>query len=217
VAGLVSAWWLFPLGMIFWLIMVLAVARTPSLRISHQMQRRAPLAQRFQNYFDRVERVQVSVFNTLSSAPPRTRHALQPIQSEIDILVNEVHRLCQRMTALENYRLVSQSRSDLEVDLERIRTSLEATSDPVVQREYKESRRSLEERLVKLETVSNQLDRVEAQLMSVVSEMDGLVAEIIRLQALGAKDAANHVPALVRKVREMVTELKQFAQQAISV
>ena len=78
-AGLIAAWWLFPLGLLFWLVMVIAVARDPSLRISHQLHQREPLAQRFQRYFDRIERSQVGVFNSLSSAPARTRRALQPV------------------------------------------------------------------------------------------------------------------------------------------
>ena len=55
-AALVAAWWLLPLGLVLWLVMVVTVARDPSLRISHRMQSRAPLAPRFQRYFDRIER-----------------------------------------------------------------------------------------------------------------------------------------------------------------
>ena len=123
-AGLFSAWWLFFVGGFFWLVMVIAVTRDPSLRISHEMQRRAPLAQRFQRYFDRIERSQVSVFNSLASAPSQIRRVLRPIQSEIGMLTNQVHSLCERMTVLENYRLVSSSRADMQVDLQQIESKI---------------------------------------------------------------------------------------------
>ncbi len=69
-AGLVSAWWLFPAGLLIWLIMVVTITRDPALRINHEMQSRTPLAQRFQVYFNRVERAQIGVFNSLSSTIP---------------------------------------------------------------------------------------------------------------------------------------------------
>lgn len=216
-AGLVAAWWLFPLGILLWIVMVAVVARNPSLRFSHQMQKREPLAQRFQRYFDRIERAQVSVFNTLASAPPRTRRVFQPLRAELDALTDQVYRLCQRMTSLENYRLVSQSQADLEADLEHIDEALQGSTDPLVRREYEDSRKSLEQTLTKLTLVSTQLDRVEAQILSLASEMDSLVAEVIRLQAAGPENAARHVPELVERIREESAQLKQFEREAVEV
>jgi hypothetical protein len=71
---------------------------------------------------------------------------LQPVQAEIDVLTNQVYALCKRMTVLENYRLVSQSRSDLETDLQQIKAKINGTEDSLTQREYEESRQSLQER-----------------------------------------------------------------------
>lgn len=216
-AGLFSAWWLFPLGLLFWLIMVLAIARNPSLRFSHQLERREPLAQRFQQYVDRLERSQVGIFNSLSSAPARSRKVLQPVQAEIDRLVRQAYELCRRMTTLENYRLVTQSQSDLEGDLRHIEETLEDTEDDLVRREYEESRMSLQGRLDKLAVVSNQLDRVEAQLLSLVNEMDGVMTEVVRLQAMGAEAALGSVPALVERLRQQRRELEAFEQEAVRV
>jgi len=213
VAGLVAAWWLFPVGVLAWLVMVIAVARDPSLRISHAMQRRDPLAQRFQRYFDRIERAQVGVFNSLASAPPSTRRALQPIQAEIDGLTNQVYALIKRMTLLENYRLVVQSGADLQGDLEQIGATLTDTQDAVIRREYEESRHAIQERLARLESVSTLLDRVEAQLLSLSNEMDGMVTEVIRLQALGTQEATGYVPALASRVREQSVQLKVFERE----
>ncbi|MBN1977726.1 MAG: hypothetical protein JW918_10020 [Anaerolineae bacterium] len=216
-AGLFATWWLFPVGVLLWLIMVFAVSRDPSLRISHEMQRRAPLAQRFQRYFDRIERAQVGVFNSLSTAPAAVRRALQPVQTEIDVLANLAYALCKRMTVLENYRLVSQSRPDLEADLQQIETKINGAEDSLTRREYEESRRSFQERLSKLQAVSTQLDRVEAQLMSLANEMDGIVTEVIRLQAMGHEEAARFVPAVAGKLREQAAQLKTFEREAIAI
>ena len=213
-AGLVAAWWLFPIGLLLWLIMVIAIARDPSLRFNYEMQSRAPLAQRFQRYFDRIERAQLSVFNSLSSAPANTRRVLQPIRGELDALTAQAYSLCQRMTTLENYRLVSTSQSDLESDLAHINEVIEQTEDPLIRREYQESRVSFQERLDKLKQVSIQLERVEAQLLSLANDMDSIVTEVIRLQAIGSRDASRHVPKLVKKLRAQATELRAFEREA---
>lgn len=212
-AGLVAAWWLFPLGLVLWLIMVLAVARDPSLRISHQMQTREPLAQRFQTYFDRIERAQVSVFNSLASAPSNTRRVLQPVQDQLDALTSQAYALCQRMTALENYRLVQQSSSNLQSDLARTNDAIDNATDQLVKEQYEESRRSLLERLAKQNIVSSELERVEAQLLSLASELDGVVTEVVRLQAVGANSASDRVPALVDKLHQESKDLQAFADQ----
>ena len=54
-ALLFSAWWLFPLGILFWLIMVYNVASDPLLNMNYDMQQREPLAPRFQTHFDHLE------------------------------------------------------------------------------------------------------------------------------------------------------------------
>lgn len=216
-AGLVSAWWLFPIGLLFWVLMVFNVARDPSLRISHEMQRREGLAQRFQRRFDRLERAQVSIFNSVASAPPRLQRILQPVQDEVKRVVDEAHALCRRMTTLENYRLVTQSQTDLEGELRELDEVIANSEDVLTREEYEESRRSLKRRGEKLELVSTQLDRVEAQLVSLSNEMETVLTEVVRLQAMGAEDAERHVPSVVEGLREEARQLERFDQEAVQV
>ncbi|MGD8791381.1 MAG: hypothetical protein PVF47_02425 [Anaerolineae bacterium] len=216
-AGLVAAWWLFPLGLLLWLGMVVAVSRDPSLRFSHEMHSREPMAQRFQRYFDRIERAQVSIFNSLASAPGRTRKVLQPVQEELEALTAQTYRLCQRMTALENYRLVSESTTNLQADLQQITAAIDNATDARVKEEYENSRRALVERIAKLRLVASDLDQVEAQLLGLANELDGVVTEVIRLQAAGPDDAERGVPALVEKLREQSAQLARSEETAIEV
>jgi hypothetical protein len=216
-AGLVAAWWLFPLGLLLWLVMVVAVSRDPSLRISHEMHRREPIAQRFQRYFDRIERAQVSVFNSLASAPGRPRKALRPVQDELEALTDQAYGLCRRMTSLENYRLVSESTSNLQANLQQIDEAIGKVGDPQIKQQYEDSRRALLERIARLKLVASDLDRVEAQLLGLTNEMDGVVTEVIRLQASGPDDAERQVPTLVSRLRERSEELKQSEREAAEV
>ena len=216
-AGLISAWWLFPLGLLCWLIMVANVARDPSLRISHEMQRRKPLAQRFQKRFDRLERLQVSIFNSLASAPPTVQRALRPIQDEIKHVIDEAYALCRRMTTLENYRLVTQSESDLQEELNELDAIIEASDDTLTRQEYEESRRALRRRAEKLAMVSTQLDRLEAQLVSLSNEMESVMTEVVRLQGMGTEEAEGHIYDLVANLRKEVAELQALEHVVVGL
>jgi hypothetical protein len=216
-SGLVAAWWLLPVGLAFWLIMVVRVSSDASLRLTYRMQSREPLAQRYQAYFDRVERTQLSVFNNLAAASPRTRRVLTPIQETVDALAAQVYSLCQRMTTLENYRLVTESGRDLGADLARIDSAMQRTSDAIIRQEYESSRQSIEERLAKLRSVSVLLDRVEAQLMGLTNELDGVMSEVIRLHAMAPDDAARHVPELRQRLQEQSEQILAFEREAIQV
>jgi hypothetical protein len=214
-AGLISAWWLFPLGLVFWMIMVTMVARDPALRLNFETGRRSSLARRFQPYFDRVERARVSVFNSLAHAPAEVRRAMQPVQKEMEALVDRTYGLCHRMTSLDNYRMVAESQSNLEGDLRRIEEAIEQAQDPLVRKEYQESRRTLQARLADQRAIVGQMDRVEAQLLSVATEMDRIVADVLRLQAVGGQEARRRPAQLVRRLRAQQAELTRFEQEAL--
>jgi DNA repair ATPase RecN len=213
-AGLVAAWWLFPVGLLFWGVMIFNVARDQALRLNYELQQRAPLAQRFQRYFDRIQRAQVNIYNALATAPASVQRNLQPVRSEVDALTNAAYTLCQRMTTLENYRLVSQSRADINSDLQHIEDAIARTEEPNVRREYEESRQALQERLTKLQTIVTQLERVEAQLLALANDMDSVTAEVIRVQAAGASQSAVYAPELARRLRQQIAQLQAFQQDA---
>ncbi len=213
-AGLISAWWLFPVGLLLWGVMVFNVTRDQSLQLNYTMQQRTPLAPRFQRYFDRIERAQVGIFNTLAAAPPALRRVLQPVRDEVDALTQKVYALCLRMTALENYRVVSQSHTDLSGDLHHIDEAIARTEDSRVRRDYEDSRQALQERLAKLQAAATQLDRVEAQLMALANMMDGVITEVVRLQAAGPESAAAFVPELTTRLRQETAQLTVFEQEA---
>jgi len=187
--------------------MVLTVSRDPALRFNALMQQRNPVARRFQTYFDRIERTQVGVFNALASAPSRTRRVLEPVQAEVDSLTEMAYDLSQRMTSLENRRVVSQSAADLATDLAGLERYIEETEDPTLRQDYIASRRALQERLSKLEDVERQLDHVEAQLLGLANEIEGVLTEVVRLQASGADVAGTQVSGLVARLQRQSVQL----------
>jgi hypothetical protein len=216
-AGLIAAWWLFPLGLVLWLAMVVTASRDASLQFNYRMQSRDPLAQRFQQYFDRIQRVQLRVYNARSSAPAGSKHVLEPVQEHVDALTGQVYSLCQRMTTLENHRVVTAAQRDLEGDLARIDAALKRTTDAAIRREYESSRESIQERLDRQHKVSVLLDRVEAQLLGLANELDGVVTEVVRLQAMVPDNASRHVSRLVNNLQQQSAEIRAFEREVVRI
>jgi len=214
-AGLCAAWWLLPVGLILWGMMVLSIARQPALRVGHAMESRTPLAPRFQSKFDRIERVQVNLYNTSMAADTTIQRALQPVLSQIDALIEQVYRLCQRVSALENYRVVSEAKEDLEVEWVKLSEQANRAADPIAQREYAQSVSALEARLAKHRQVAAYLDRVDAQLTGLAGNLEGLQAEILSFQALGAASLREQRSRLVEAVRQEDRQLEAFAREGM--
>ena len=214
-AGLLAAWWLFPLGLLLWIVMVARIATDPSLRFNYDMQARTgTLSTRFQKLYDKVVRSQMRISTSLVSASGRTRRALAPVQTEVEALTNQVYTACHQMTAPENYLKVSQMSTDLEGERALLTMSLDGIADPVVKREKQEALHALDSNLQKNKKIAAMLDRMEAQLSSLVNVLDAALADVIRLQALGGAQAEKQVAPLLQQLRDQAAQLKAFEEEA---
>jgi len=214
-AGLIAAWWLFPLGLVFWLVMMARIANDRTIRLDYDMQARSEtLSTRFQALYNQVVRSQMRIFNSLMSASGSTKRALEPVQAEIETLTGRVYALCRQMTGPENYVKVSKMNSDLEGERALLTLSMDNVTDTLVKKEKEEALHTLDERMKKIKQVSTLIDRVEAQLSGVATTMDSILADIIRLQALGGAQAEKEAPEIIRQIRVQTEQVDDFAKEA---
>jgi hypothetical protein len=217
-AGLIAAWWLFPLGLLVWLIMVWRIASDRRIRLDYDMTARSgTLSTRFQDLYAKVVRSQMRIFNSLMSAGGRTKLALDPVQGALEILTDRVYALCRQMTGPENFLKVSRMNTDLDGEQALLKLAIESATDPVVKREKQEALDALGDRMKKLKKVSTLIDRVEAQLASLATEMDAILADIVRLQALGAAQAEKEAPEIVRQIRVRAAQVEEFTKEAANL
>ncbi len=210
-AGLCSAWWLTPVGLVFWLIMVIAVARDPGLQMTFSRQSREPLAQRFQNRFDRLDRARISIFNSLQGVSPAFRRNIQPVQDTLDELTEHAYQLCLNMTALENNFSVQQlAASSFDEDIISMQKNIAAASNDDEKKEFEEALRSLQARKTQMKSVGTLLSRFEAQLTGTNNAVDSVVTSIASLKGRDAKQVAAKVPVLLQALQTEQAELKQF-------
>jgi len=210
-AGLCSAWWLAPIGILLWLVMVIVIARDPGVQITFTRQSREPLAQRFQNRFDKLDRARISIFNTLQRANNHAlRRAIEPIQSALDDLVEHAYQLSLQMTALDNNFSVQQISSKFDDDIAEMQKNLQQADNPTDRKEFEQTLESLKERKGQLKSVGTLLSRFEAQLTGTNNAIDGVVTGIVSLQGRSAKGVEEKVPALLKVIGTEQDELKQF-------
>jgi hypothetical protein len=214
-AGLFAAWWLFPLGLVFWIVMVAQIANDRFVRTDYDMQARSgTLSPRFQQLYEQVIHSQMRIFNSLMSASGSTKRALEPVQSEIQSLTSHVYTLCRQMTGPENYVKVSTTNTDLPGQRALLTLGIGNATDDLIKKEKQEALRALDDRMKKIQQVSTLLDRVEAQIGSLASTLDSILADIVRLQAMGSAQAEKEAPEIIQQIRAQVKQLDSFAEEA---
>jgi len=204
-AGLCAAWWLFPLGILIWTIMVFNIARDPSLQITYQIKSRKPLAPRFETKFDQIESWQVKLYNITIS-----------VQIEVNKLTTKVHDLCWRNSALENYRQVQNQKEDLEAEWVTLNQEIEKTSDLLIRKSLVQSLGNIETRMKRHQQITMLLEQVEAQMVNVEKILENIVTEILQLQALGLDAIEKDRGRLIEKLRRISKQMDQFEESQLT-
>lgn len=212
-AALCSAWWLLPVGLALWLVMIIAIARSPELQLSHKLEARAALSPRFQARFNRLERVQINLYNALQGAAPAIRRILQPLQDDISLLVEQAHALCLRASTLDHYRQTSESGQDLEAEWVRLSAEIEKAQDQRLRNQYQGALQSLEKRLAQRKEIQARLEAVEAVLTASTSDLEAITSELLSLQALGQNQVRAELPRLRAAVKEEQRQLQSISTE----
>jgi hypothetical protein len=213
-AAMCAAWWLLPVSFVLYGLMVLSVVRDPSIQFQHKVFSRRPLARRFVKPFERIERVQVRLFNTLSNSGRDVQRALREVQQAVDDLVEQSYGVCLRMSGLENHRLMVEHNIDFEFELSEIERKIQGEEDALVRQDYEEVKTTLERRAGDLRSLIHLLDRVEAQLAVISNTIASVYTEILRLEALGVEEIQAESPELVAQIRKETQELLSFEREA---
>lgn len=212
-AGLCSAWWLAPAGLVLWFIMVMMIARDPGLQMRFTRQSREPLAQRFQNRFDRLDRARISIFNSLQGVSPAFRRNIQPVQDALDELVEHAYQLCLNMTALDNDLAVQQLANKFDADIEAMQKNIASAANDNEKKEFEEALKSLQMRKAQLKSVSTLLSRFEAQLTGTNNAVDGVVTGIASLKGRDPAQVVAKVAPLLQALQTEQAELQQFDEE----
>lgn len=211
VSGLLAAWWLCPVGVALWAFIFLRILFDPSLRLNKVISKRVGLTQRFQTPFNRVQKIQVQIYNTIFASPSGTRRSLHPLQTAVNQLMDLLFQQCTRMTPLENLRITSTPEASLNQNIEKINVQIETASDPVTRQNLEESRQSMQARLQQVIDIRQKLDRFDTQLIGLENDLQSILTETVKLQASHPQNANQEVRVLLEKVKNEIEQLRSFS------
>jgi hypothetical protein len=214
VAGLCSAWWLAPVGLVFWIVMVFMIARDPGLQMTFTRQNRQPLATRFQTRFDRLDKARLSIFNAVSrSNSQELQKQIEPVQTALDELTEHAYQLCLRLTALDNNSVVQKLTSNLDNNIADMQKKISEASDDAARKEYEDTLHSLQAQQTQQKTISALLSHFETLLTGTDSVVDNVVTAVVSLQGQDPKQAGDKIPAILQSIQNEQNELKQFDEE----
>jgi chromosome segregation ATPase len=212
-AGLIAAWWLFPIGLALWGFMVWGVATHPVTQLESVQPERPTAVPRFQSSLDRIEDSQRQVLNAIGATKNPIRQALTPLQTEVNGLVDKCHAVAQRAIPLETQRQArAKMDSSLESEIATLDQQLAQFTDDGIKKVLEKSRASLQSQLDKRNVLTAQLDHVEAQLNGVATVLERAAVEIARLQKLAGNTAATRIGELTTEVRQQSTALAELGK-----
>ncbi|PKN99829.1 MAG: hypothetical protein CVU43_14695 [Chloroflexi bacterium HGW-Chloroflexi-5] len=209
-AGLISAWWLFPAGLVLWLIMVIVVARDPGLQISFTRQSRQPLAMRFQARFNRIDRARMTIFNLSGQSSQSFKLLIDPIEEKLDDLVEQVYQISLRMSALDNAYAIQKISNNFDNEISNLEKQILTTTDPGVKAEYLKALQSLIASKENSTNLAQILDRFQAQLTSTVNVVDSVVTGVASLKGLNEKQIKGRIEPLIEIIENDCKKIHQF-------
>jgi hypothetical protein len=211
VAGLVAAWWLAPIGILLWIVMVIIIARDPGLQLTFSRVNRQPLAQRYQYRFDKLDRSRVTIFNAVaSSRSPVLQKIVEPVQTKLDELIEHVFRLCLQLSALDNNYAVQNITGNFDTDIAKLEESIKTVSDETSRKGFQDTLQSLQTRKEKLNCVEKLLTRFETQLTGTSSVIDGVVMSVVGFKGRDPKQVEEKIPSLLTVIQAEQNKMIQF-------
>jgi uncharacterized phage infection (PIP) family protein YhgE len=210
-AGLVSAWWLLPIGLGLWFVMVRGVATHPVTQAQMAQPDRPEVTARFQSVIERIEAGQLRALNAIGETKRPLRQALDPLQTEINRLVDNAHRVAQGTAPLETQRKArAKLDGDLPQEIATIDRQLVEFTNEAIKRNLAKSRANMQTRLDSLQALTDQLDRVQRQFDTVADTLEQTTASLAKLTAGSAdSDALTTMVAQVQAQSKALDALMQ--------
>ena len=205
-AGLISAWWLFPLGILFWFIMVLSMVNDPAFQIQQVIDRRSRLPNRFEGSYGQIEESQVKLIHFLASVHFQTRKGFQPLQNPVNNLVATTYQVCQQMAPLDDY-VRANAASNPENELENLGRLMAIIEDPTARKGYDHARQSLIDKVNQLKFAKDRLARMETLLKDIQNDMEQILYETGRLRDSKPQDIRQQTISLVDVIHQRMDEL----------
>lgn len=189
-------------------MMVIFYTQSPIIKLEYEIKSRSPLAKRFEIIYSKIEKVEIKIFNAIYASHGGTKYRLSFLKKHLRSTVNKIHDLCLKTSNLENYRFVSETNFDFNVEWVEISQKIERTQEESTRQELEQVRNSLEKRMKFYQESQEYLNKVEASISDYFNELENVFAEVLRLQTLHAEQQKYSIKNIISKLDEINEDLQ---------
>jgi septal ring factor EnvC (AmiA/AmiB activator) len=208
--GLLIYWWLLPLGLIAYGLMVLLAGRDPATVAASQRAPRPRLTSpTFRAQLAAVERAQQEIQRSVGQAEGPVGRLLTRITDQTRDLVEQAYALCDKGQVIEGY-LARVDAKELQQRIAAADRQLAATADPYTRQQLQETRAALAEKQRNAAELTTYSGRIQAQLQNIHASLENVLAETVRLRTADAVAADSATNQVAQRLADLKSDMDTF-------
>lgn len=208
--GLLVYWWLLPLGLLAYGLMVALDGRDPAaLAASRQAPRPRLSSSTFRPQVEAIERAQQEIQRSVAQTPGPVGRLLAGILDETRELVVQSYELSAKGQIIEGY-LARVNLADLQKRINTTDRQIRATSDPYTLQQLQETRAALAEKQRHAADLTTYIGRIQAQLQNIHANLENVLAETVRLRTADAVSADSLTNQVAQRLGDLRADMDSF-------
>jgi chromosome segregation ATPase len=208
--GLLLFWWLLPLGLLAYGLMIYLAGRDPALAALSQRPQRPRLSSpQLRGQIAAIERTQQEIGRSVAQADGPVARLLVRIDDQSRELVEQSYQLCERGQVLEAY-LARVNLADLRQRIAATDRQIAATADAYTLQQLQETRAALAEKQRNAAELTTYNGRILAQLQNIHASLDNVLADTVRLRTADAMAADSATDQVARRLADLKSDMDTF-------
>jgi septal ring factor EnvC (AmiA/AmiB activator) len=206
-AGLRVAWWLLPLGLIVYAVLVLLTSRDPNIAYARPRPRITSAS--FRVRIAAIERAQREIQRSVAQADAPMQRLLTPIANQASELVEDAYELSAKGQVIEQY-LARTDIAQLQQRIDEADRTFRVTADSYIARQLEETINALTQKQRNASELSNYIGRIQAQLQNITANLDNVLAETVRLRTADSLSANSATSQVAQRLSDIQSDMQVF-------
>lgn len=209
-AGLLVYWWLLPLGLLVYGLLVVMGGRDPAVAAASQQAPRPRLTSAtFRPQVDAIERTQQEIQRSVAQTDGPVGRLLLGVVDETRELVVQAYELSGKGQIIESY-LARVNMADLQQRINTTDRQISATADAYTLQQLQETRAALAEKQRHAADLNTYVGRILAQLQNIHANLDNILAETVRLRTADAVSADSMTNQVAQRLSDLKADMDSF-------
>ncbi len=208
--GLTVYWWLLPVGLVAYGLMVFLRGRDPaSAAVSQRPIRPRLSSATFRTTIDLIERTQEEIQRSVAQTEGPVGRLLTRITDQARELVDQAYQLSEKGQIIEGY-LARVNLADLQQRINSTDRQIAATLDAYTRQQLQETRTALSEKQRNAADLTTYIERIQAQLQNIRANLENVLAETVRLRTADAVSADSATNQVAQRLNDLKSDMDSF-------